>query len=1076
MDGSYARTIATYGSGRSLEFRATFNQQNNQHAGFGVDMNNSPNWAIFSVKFDGTFNARTNNGGASTETQLPIGLVGTSHLYRIEWDTTEVRYYVDGALVATHTANFGATQMRPIASDLTAGGPELTVDWMRMSPYPGSGTFDSRVFDAGVGQTADWGALSWNSATPSGTGIAISVHTGDTPTPDGTWSAFAPINSSGGDIPGSSRFVQYRAQLTSSDPAQTPTLSDVSIGYVLGQDNTAPTITGRSPTPNATNVARDTNVQVQFSEPMNPATVDASSVHLRKQGSGTDVPASVSYSGTTATLDPNADLDPSAVYTVTVAGSVEDLAGNPLGADDSWSFTTAIPSFNFTDTTVSDFGAGTLDANTYISETGNGEVTLKPTEGQEFSGGPGLPAGWSSSTWESSGGGAGGTATVSGGGLHVDGSIAGTDATFGPGHALEFVATFGATAFQHVGFGVDVNNSPNWAMFSTNNTADQLFARTNVGGTALNTPIGSSNQYVGSPHLYRIEWDTTEIRYYVDGALVATHAADFGTTQMRPLASDFNSGGPGLSVDWLHLSPYPASGTFDSRVFDAGPGQSVAWGALSWNSAMPSGTGIAMSVRTGNTPTPDLTWSAFAPIASSGDDIPGNTRYVQYRAALSTTDPNLTPTLNDVTVNGAGDIPPTAVDDTKTVAEDSGATAIDVLANDTNPDGGPKTIASVTQPAHGTVAITGGGSGLTYTPNPNYCNDGSPTDDFTYTLNGGSTATVAVTVTCADDNPTAVDDTKTVAEDSGATAIDVLANDTNPDGGPKTIASVTQPAHGTVAVAPDNLSLTYTPNPNYCNGEQPDRRLHLHPERRLDRDRGGHGHLRRRQPDRGQRHQDGRRGLRRHPDRRARQRHRPRRRPEDDRLGDPARPRHGRGRPRQPLAHLHAEPELLQRRQPDRRLHLHPERRLHRDGGGDRELRRRQPDGGQRHQDGRRGLGRHRDRRLGQRHRPRRRPEDDRLGDPAGPRHGGDHRRRQRPHLPAEPELLQRRRPDRRLHLHPDPGGSTATVAVTVSCAANPPIVSSVYPADGATGVSLNSVTRSSTGRWTSPRPRPPSR
>ena len=158
VDGAYAKTIATYPSGRSLEFRATFNQQNNQHVGFGVDMNNSANWAIFSVKFDGTFNARTMNGGTPTETQLPIGLVGSSHLYRIEWDTTEVRYYVDGALVATHAANFGATQMRPIASDLTAGGPEVTVDWMRMSPYPGSGTFDSRVFDAGAGQTADWGA------------------------------------------------------------------------------------------------------------------------------------------------------------------------------------------------------------------------------------------------------------------------------------------------------------------------------------------------------------------------------------------------------------------------------------------------------------------------------------------------------------------------------------------------------------------------------------------------------------------------------------------------------------------------------------------------------------------------------------------------------------------------------------------------------------------------------------------------------------------------------------------------------------------------------------------------------
>ena len=62
---------------------------------------------------------------------------------------------------------------------------------------------------------------------------------------------------------------------------------------------------------------------------MNPATIDSSTVRLRKQGSGTDVAASVSYSGTTATLDPNADLDPSAVYNVTVAGSVTDAKGHP---------------------------------------------------------------------------------------------------------------------------------------------------------------------------------------------------------------------------------------------------------------------------------------------------------------------------------------------------------------------------------------------------------------------------------------------------------------------------------------------------------------------------------------------------------------------------------------------------------------------------------------------------------------------------------------------------------------------------------------------------------------------------
>ena len=40
---------------------------------------------------------------------------------------------------------------------------------------------------------------------------------------------------------------------------------------------------------------------------------------------------------------------------------------------------------------------------------------------------------------------------------------------------------------------------------------------------------------------------------------------------------------------------------------------------------------------------------------------------------------------------------------------------------------------------------------------------------------------------CVDDPPVAVNDTKTVVEDSGATAIDVLANDTDIDGGPKQV-------------------------------------------------------------------------------------------------------------------------------------------------------------------------------------------------------------------------------------------------------------------------------------------------
>jgi VCBS repeat-containing protein len=154
---------------------------------------------------------------------------------------------------------------------------------------------------------------------------------------------------------------------------------------------------------------------------------------------------------------------------------------------------------------------------------------------------------------------------------------------------------------------------------------------------------------------------------------------------------------------------------------------------------------------------------------------------------------------------------PAAVADSATVNEDSGANAIDVLANDTDIDGGPKTIASVTQGNHGSVVITGDGSGLTYQPEAGYVGE----DSFTYTLNGGATATVTVTVGNVDDAPVAVADSATVNEDSGANAIDVLANDTDIDGGPKSIASVTQGSHGTVVITGDGIGLTYQPEAGY---------------------------------------------------------------------------------------------------------------------------------------------------------------------------------------------------------------------------------------------------------------------
>jgi hypothetical protein len=176
------------------------------------------------------------------------------------------------------------------------------------------------------------------------------------------------------------------------------------------------------------------------------------------------------------------------------------------------------------------------------------------------------------------------------------------------------------------------------------------------------------------------------------------------------------------------------------------------------------------------------------------------------------------------TINVASvDDNPVAVDDAATLLEDAAATAVAVLTNDTDIDGGPKTIASASDPANGTVVLTGGSpgahTGLTYQPDPNYCNDppGTTPDTFQYTLNGGSTATVSMTVTCVNDAPVADDETFNGTNSAvGNTALvvndptdaapsesgpkksisgDILDGDTDVDGpGPLAITPVTDQA------------------------------------------------------------------------------------------------------------------------------------------------------------------------------------------------------------------------------------------------------------------------------------------
>ena len=150
---------------------------------------------------------------------------------------------------------------------------------------------------------------------------------------------------------------------------------------------------------------------------------------------------------------------------------------------------------------------------------------------------------------------------------------------------------------------------------------------------------------------------------------------------------------------------------------------------------------------------------------------------------------------------------PAALNDAAATDEDTPVT-IDVLANDSDPDGDALTVSSASA-ANGTVVVNPDDT-LTYTPGADF--NGS--DTITYTVsdgNGGSSsATVAVTVAPVNDAPVANGDTATT---NSPVTIDVLANDTDADGDPLIVTSASAP-NGDVVINADN-TVTYNPHDGF---------------------------------------------------------------------------------------------------------------------------------------------------------------------------------------------------------------------------------------------------------------------
>ncbi len=157
---------------------------------------------------------------------------------------------------------------------------------------------------------------------------------------------------------------------------------------------------------------------------------------------------------------------------------------------------------------------------------------------------------------------------------------------------------------------------------------------------------------------------------------------------------------------------------------------------------------------------------------------------------------------------------PAVQNESVSILEDNSIT-VDVLANDSDPEGQPLTVTNVVSYyGSGTVTINPDSS-ITFTPYPN--NFGY-TEVLTYTVSDGeltTTGTLSIEVISVIDPPVAGNDEQTTYEDFSV-LLSVLDNDSDPDGYPLELVGFSTPAHGTVEPHPLlRTEYQYIPAPDF---------------------------------------------------------------------------------------------------------------------------------------------------------------------------------------------------------------------------------------------------------------------
>ncbi len=479
--------------------------------------------------------------------------------------------------------------------------------------FASTATFLSRVFDSGA-STTTWETIFWSEVLPSLTDVTVSTRTGNTATPDATWSAFSAelTDAGGGEIssPDSTRYIQYRLTLTTNDPTRVaPQVDSVTIIY-------------NSPSTN------DLNMVDFYSENDGWAVGEAGTI-LRYNG----ISWNSFSSPTVEDLNGLSMVSPTDAWAVGASGKIIRWNGS------SWS-------------EFKDIGATILN-----------DVHMRNSVDGWIVGNSGLIFRWNGTDWATS------TSPV-GNNLNAVYVIRDNEAWIvgAGGTILRWNGTSWSSVTSPVTLAlndihmIDPTNDIRVASPVDGWIVGNQGTILRWNGTSWSTQTNITNQPLNGISLFHCgdgilagnqgfigRWD--EVSW---SALSTTNRLDIHAIKMINSYDAWAVGRNGAIRRFRITNPtFASSGTFLSYVLDSGSA-TTSWETLYWSENLPAETDVTIATRSGNTATPDGTWSAFSAEQSitTGQFIPSldDRRYMQYRATLTTNNTSTTSIMYDISL------------------------------------------------------------------------------------------------------------------------------------------------------------------------------------------------------------------------------------------------------------------------------------------------------------------------------------------------------------------------------------------------------------------------------------------